>query len=66
MGNLGLSELLVIFVIALLILGPKRLPELARALGEAVRAFRSAMTGEERDVSRDDEDHDRLGPPPAV
>ncbi|MBI4342775.1 MAG: twin-arginine translocase TatA/TatE family subunit, partial [Candidatus Omnitrophica bacterium] len=39
MGNLGLSELLVIFVIALLVIGPKRLPEVARGLGEALRAF---------------------------
>jgi len=45
MGNLGLSELLVIFVIALLVLGPKRLPEVARGLGEAVRAFQDALKG---------------------
>ena len=68
MGNLGFSELLVILVIALLILGPKRLPDLARSLGEAVRAFRAAMSGEERgsDSKSDDEkkDHDRIGTPP--
>ncbi len=45
MGNLGLSELLVIFVIALLVLGPKRLPEVARGLGEAVKAFQDALKG---------------------
>ena len=45
MGNLGLSELLVIFVIALLVIGPKRLPEVARALGQATRAFQDAMKG---------------------
>ena len=45
MGNLGLSELLVIFVIALLVIGPKRLPEVARGLGEAMRAFQGAMKG---------------------
>ena len=45
MGNLGLSELLVIFVIALLVIGPKRLPEVARALGEAGRAFQDALKG---------------------
>jgi len=43
MGNLGLSELLVIFIVALLVIGPKRLPEVARALGEAVRSFQDAM-----------------------
>jgi len=45
MGNLGLSELLVIAVIALLVIGPKRLPDMARALGEAVRAFQQALHG---------------------
>ena len=45
MGNLGLSELLVIFVIALLVIGPKRLPEVARALGQASRAFQKALKG---------------------
>ena len=47
MGNLGLQELLVIGTIALLVLGPKRLPELARALGQGVRAFQDAMKGDD-------------------
>ncbi len=45
MGNLGLSELAVIFIVALVVIGPRRLPEVARALGEAVRAFQDAMHG---------------------
>ena len=45
MGNLGVSELIVIFIIALLVIGPRRLPEVARGLGEAVRAFQDAMKG---------------------
>ncbi|HAM40977.1 MAG TPA: twin-arginine translocase TatA/TatE family subunit [Candidatus Omnitrophica bacterium] len=47
MGNLGFSELLVILAVALLVVGPKRLPQLAQALGEAVRAFRDALKGDE-------------------
>ncbi len=43
MGNIGFPELLVILVVAFLFLGPKRLPDVARALGEAVRAFRQAL-----------------------
>lgn len=43
MGNLGFSELLVIAIVALVIVGPKRLPELGRALGDAIRAFQDAM-----------------------
>ena len=49
MGNLGLSELLVIFIIALLVIGPKRLPEVAKALGEAARAFQDALNGRRAD-----------------
>jgi TatA/E family protein of Tat protein translocase len=43
MGNLGLSELFVILIVALLVIGPRRLPEVARGLGEALRAFQEAM-----------------------
>ena len=43
MGNLGLSELVVIFIVALVVIGPRRLPEVARALGEAVRSFQDAL-----------------------
>ena len=43
MGNLGLQELVVIFAIALLVIGPKRLPEIAKAQGEAMRAFQDAL-----------------------
>lgn len=45
MGNIGLSELLVIFIVALIVIGPRRLPEVARGLGEAVRSFQDAMKG---------------------
>lgn len=43
MGNLGLPELAVIFLVALFVVGPKRLPEIARAFGEAFRAFQEAL-----------------------
>ena len=45
MGNLGFSELLIIGIVALIVLGPNRLPELARGLGEAMRAFQDAVNG---------------------
>ena len=43
--NIGPLELLVLGVIALLVLGPKRLPEAARSLGKGVREMRDAMQG---------------------
>lgn len=45
MGNLGLSEILVIAVVALLVIGPKRLPEVAKGMGQAFKAFQDAMKG---------------------
>jgi Tat protein translocase TatB subunit len=40
MFGIGMPELLVIFVVALVVLGPKRLPEVARTLGKAMAEFR--------------------------
>lgn len=44
MFGLGMGELLVILAIALLFLGPKKLPDLASTLGKAIRSFRKATT----------------------
>lgn len=41
-------HLLIIAGIALLILGPKKLPELGKGLGEGIRGFKAAMTGDEK------------------
>ena len=60
MGNLGFSELLVIALIAFVVIGPKRLPEMARALGEAVRAFQESLRApddEDHNDRRDDQPH---------
>ncbi len=47
MGGLGFPELLVIGVIALLLFGPKRLPDAGKALGQAIRGFKGAVDGKE-------------------
>ena len=44
MGNIGIPELIFIFVLALLIFGPRKLPELGRTLGKALAEFRKAST----------------------
>ena len=43
-------HLLVIFGIALLVLGPKKLPELGKGLGESIRGFKSAMAAKEEEL----------------
>jgi len=45
MPNVGPLELLVVGIIALLVLGPKRLPEVGRSLGKGLREFRDSMAG---------------------
>jgi sec-independent protein translocase protein TatA len=51
MGIENPVHLLFIGAIALIVLGPKRLPEVARALGKGMREFRQAMSGEVQDES---------------
>jgi sec-independent protein translocase protein TatA len=43
------THLLFVLVIALLVLGPKRLPEVGRSLGRGIRDFKSAISGEDQD-----------------
>jgi sec-independent protein translocase protein TatA len=43
------THLLFVLVIALLVLGPKRLPEVGRSLGRGLRDFRSAISGEDQE-----------------
>ena len=56
MPNIGPLELAIVFVIVLLIFGPKRLPGLGRQLGTGMREFKDSITGKDRD---DDDDDDR-------
>ena len=52
MPNIGPMELAIVLVIALIVLGPRRLPDAGRSLGGAVRNFKQSLTGDE-DASRD-------------
>jgi len=48
MGRVGWGELLLIAVIVLLLVGAKRLPDLARSLGQAIREFQRSLQGRNR------------------
>jgi sec-independent protein translocase protein TatA len=51
--GIGPLELVVVLIIALVVFGPKRLPELGKSLGDGIREFRGSVSGEHTD---DDED----------
>jgi len=50
--NLGGSELLVVLLVMFLFFGPKKLPEVGKNLGRAVREFKNAMRGVKEDLER--------------
>jgi len=47
MGSIGVTELVLVFVILLLIFGGRKIPELARGLGSGIRNFKDSLQGEE-------------------
>ena len=47
--NIGPLELVVVLIIALIVFGPKRLPELGRSLGKGIREFRGSISGDKED-----------------
>jgi len=47
-GSLGAPEIIVIFVVALVVFGPSKIPELGKSLGEAIRGFKKAINESEK------------------
>ncbi len=56
--QVGPMELIIVLVIALIVLGPKRLPEAGRSIGNGMREFKESLSGN----SRDDDDDDDFAP----
>ena len=52
--NIGPMELIIVLVIALIVLGPKRLPDAGRSLGKGLREFKDSLSGDRRDEDEDD------------
>ena len=55
MGDIGPSEILLLLLVALLLFGGKRLPEIGRTLGSGMREFKDSLSG----ITRDDDGDDR-------
>lgn len=54
-SGIGVPELLIVLVIALIVLGPKKLPEVGRSLGNGMREFKDSISGMSL---KDDDDED--------
>jgi len=53
-SSIGPVELIVVLAIALMVLGPKRLPDAGKALGRGIREFKGAISSDQRDADRVD------------
>jgi sec-independent protein translocase protein TatA len=52
-NNIGPTELIIVLVIALIVIGPKRLPEVGKSLGKGMREFKDSISGDRRDEDED-------------
>jgi len=65
MGSLGGWELLVILFVVLIIFGPKRLPEMGRSIGKAIREFKNAGKEIQNDLVKSIDEDERDSTKPA-
>lgn len=63
--GIGLPEMAVIMVLALLIFGPKKLPEIGRSMGKAIRGFQEASSEFESEFKREAEQIQQAASKPA-
>ena len=56
-NNIGPTELIIVLIIALIVIGPKRLPEVGKSLGKGMREFKDSLSGDRH------EDEEEAAPP---
>ena len=62
MGPIGLPELIIIILIILLLFGAKKLPEIGKAIGKAIREFKEANKDIEKDFKKVEDNKDNQEP----
>jgi sec-independent protein translocase protein TatA len=65
MPEIGISGLIILLVVALLVFGPKRLPEIGRSLGRGMREFKDSVTGQDDKPELPPTAGDKTPPPSA-
>jgi sec-independent protein translocase protein TatA len=65
MPNIGPLELAIVLIIALVIFGPKRLPELGRSMGRGLREFKNSVTGKDEEEELEQSKRELEGSTPA-
>jgi len=64
MPNIGPLELAIVLIIALVIFGPKRLPELGKSVGRGIREFKSSISGDDDEPQPQPKIESAQPPPP--
>jgi sec-independent protein translocase protein TatA len=64
--EIGITGLIVILIVALLVFGPKRLPEIGRSLGKGMREFKDSITGNSDDKAELPSRSSDESPPPSA
>ena len=57
-GTLGLPEILILLVIVVFLFGARRIPEIARGLGEGIRGFRTSLRGDDDTAAKPPRDEE--------
>ncbi len=66
MGPIGVPELLILLVVALIVFGPRKLPDLGRSLGRSLAEFKRASTELRSTLDEEIRAEERKSPPPST